>query len=278
MAHAADRRCARIVVEPVTCSVLRSPQPTEPWCWFNQATPQLGDRAGYRVTINPAAWSVSNKPSKPVPTGTPNFNYRTVVPLKSPQLRVTFRKTGTAACQRLDGQGRHIQHLPGIPNPNNVTTPTALISVRGTIFDVDVQDRRHDLITLDNWMRHLRGSGLLLRQNPFRFPGTPGPLHDWGFVLHQADLEDAVSGRRSTNSPAIPALVAALQFSCPAAVRQVTRARIKATPPGRVPVPRPPEPPLHRHLLQTRRTRSFVPVAARKIAARPFYESLVLPA
>jgi ferric-dicitrate binding protein FerR (iron transport regulator) len=33
-----------------------------------------------------------------------------------------------------------IQHLPGVPNPNNVTTPTALISVRGTVFDVDVED------------------------------------------------------------------------------------------------------------------------------------------
>jgi FecR protein len=34
----------------------------------------------------------------------------------------------------------YIQHAPGIPNPNNVTTPTALISVRGTVFTVDVQD------------------------------------------------------------------------------------------------------------------------------------------
>ena len=34
----------------------------------------------------------------------------------------------------------YIQHLPGIPNPNNVITPTALISVRGTVFDVDVED------------------------------------------------------------------------------------------------------------------------------------------
>jgi hypothetical protein len=33
-----------------------------------------------------------------------------------------------------------IQHAPGVPNPNRVTTPTALISVRGTIFDVDVED------------------------------------------------------------------------------------------------------------------------------------------
>jgi hypothetical protein len=33
-----------------------------------------------------------------------------------------------------------IQHLPNVPNPNRVVTPTALISVRGTIFDVDVED------------------------------------------------------------------------------------------------------------------------------------------
>src|SRR5437016_8669276 len=31
----------------------------------------------------------------------------------------------------------YIQHLPGVPNPNNVTTPTALISVRGTVFTVE---------------------------------------------------------------------------------------------------------------------------------------------
>src|SRR5215471_10539131 len=34
----------------------------------------------------------------------------------------------------------YIQHAPGIPNPNNVQTPTALISVRGTVFTVDVED------------------------------------------------------------------------------------------------------------------------------------------
>jgi len=33
-----------------------------------------------------------------------------------------------------------IQHLPGVPNPNNVTSPTAVISVRGTIFEVVVED------------------------------------------------------------------------------------------------------------------------------------------
>lgn len=33
-----------------------------------------------------------------------------------------------------------IQHLGGQPNPNKVRTPTAVISVRGTIFDVTVED------------------------------------------------------------------------------------------------------------------------------------------
>jgi hypothetical protein len=33
-----------------------------------------------------------------------------------------------------------IQHAPGVPNPNQVTSPTAVISVRGTVFDVVVRD------------------------------------------------------------------------------------------------------------------------------------------
>jgi hypothetical protein len=35
----------------------------------------------------------------------------------------------------------YIQHLPGIPNPNNVSSPTAVISVRGTVFEVSVEDQ-----------------------------------------------------------------------------------------------------------------------------------------
>src|SRR6185437_5847251 len=33
-----------------------------------------------------------------------------------------------------------IQHAPGVKNYKNVTTPTAVISVRGTVFDVSVED------------------------------------------------------------------------------------------------------------------------------------------
>jgi hypothetical protein len=35
----------------------------------------------------------------------------------------------------------YIQHLNGIPNPNNVSSPTAVISVRGTVFEVVVEDQ-----------------------------------------------------------------------------------------------------------------------------------------
>jgi hypothetical protein len=34
----------------------------------------------------------------------------------------------------------YIQHLNGLPNYNKVTSPTAVISVRGTVFDVFVED------------------------------------------------------------------------------------------------------------------------------------------
>lgn len=46
-----------------------------------------------------------------------------------------------------------IQHLPGVANPNNVTSPTAVISVRGTIFDVVVEDLEGTtVVSLDEGM------------------------------------------------------------------------------------------------------------------------------
>jgi hypothetical protein len=34
----------------------------------------------------------------------------------------------------------HIEHMGSVPNPNRVLTPTAVISVRGTTFDITVDD------------------------------------------------------------------------------------------------------------------------------------------
>jgi hypothetical protein len=61
-----------------------------------------------------------------------------------PNSRVLFRKNPPNWKDLLDvlvGRVRvHIEHLGNIPNPNRVITPTAVISVRGTTFDISVDD------------------------------------------------------------------------------------------------------------------------------------------
>src|SRR6202167_25660 len=61
-----------------------------------------------------------------------------------PSSNIIFRKNPGSLRDLLDlfiGRVKiHIQRLGGEPNPNRVMTPTAVISVRGTIFDVSVND------------------------------------------------------------------------------------------------------------------------------------------
>lgn len=61
-----------------------------------------------------------------------------------PNSRVVFRKNAPNWRDLLDvlvGRVKvHIEHLGGQPNPNRILTPTAVISVRGTIFDISVED------------------------------------------------------------------------------------------------------------------------------------------
>ena len=61
-----------------------------------------------------------------------------------PKSQVIFREQPTDWEHLLNIMIGHvkvwIQHAPGVPNPKNVTTPTAVISVRGTVFDVNVED------------------------------------------------------------------------------------------------------------------------------------------
>jgi hypothetical protein len=61
-----------------------------------------------------------------------------------PNARVVFRKNPPNWKDLLDvlvGRVRiHIEHFGSVPNPNRVLTPTAVISVRGTTFDVSVSD------------------------------------------------------------------------------------------------------------------------------------------
>jgi hypothetical protein len=70
-----------------------------------------------------------------------------------PNSRATFRNTGGGWSDLLElwiGRVKvHIQKLGGRPNPNRVTTPTAVISVRGTIFDVTVEEPDETLVLVE---------------------------------------------------------------------------------------------------------------------------------
>jgi len=61
-----------------------------------------------------------------------------------PNSRVVFRKNPPNWKDFLDvlvGRVRvHIEHFGNVPNPNRVLTPNAVISVRGTTFDISVDD------------------------------------------------------------------------------------------------------------------------------------------
>jgi hypothetical protein len=67
--------------------------------------------------------------------------------------RATFRASSGGVTDLLDlwiGRVKvHIQKLGGRPNPNRVTTPTAVISVRGTIFDVTVEEEDVTLVLVE---------------------------------------------------------------------------------------------------------------------------------
>jgi Uncharacterized protein conserved in bacteria len=70
-----------------------------------------------------------------------------------PNSRVTFRNNPSNWKDLLDvWLGRvkvHIEKLGGQPNHNRVTTPTAIISVRGTVFDVSVEDGESTLVSVE---------------------------------------------------------------------------------------------------------------------------------
>ena len=135
---------------------------------------QLGDRAGYRATIAPCGIVKQQQVIRTGPDGYAKFQVSDGSTFEVfPNSEVTFRKTygiGDLLNVWLGKVKVYIQHLNGVPNPNNVTTPTALISVRGTIFDVDVQDLDGTtFVTLDEGLvdvRHLQVASRVVRLNP----------------------------------------------------------------------------------------------------------------
>jgi hypothetical protein len=169
---------------------------------------QLGDRAGYRATIAPCGIVKQQQVIRTGPDGYAKFQVSDGSTFEVfPNSEVTFRKTYGIGDLLNVWMGKvkvYIQHLNGLPNPNNVTTPTALISVRGTIFDVDVQDLDGTtFVTLDEGLvdvRHLQVASRVVRLNPGEsvqvLPNTPLAAlpHDKGNVLRHVlvALEDAV--------------------------------------------------------------------------------------
>jgi hypothetical protein len=70
-----------------------------------------------------------------------------------PNSRVIFRANPSNLRDLIDvflGRVKvHIQNLGGQPNNNNVRTPTAVISVRGTVFDVSVEGEEMTLVAVE---------------------------------------------------------------------------------------------------------------------------------
>jgi hypothetical protein len=66
-----------------------------------------------------------------------------------------------------------IEHTGGLPNNNKVRTPSAVISVRGTIFDVEVEDEDGTTMVLDEEgqveVRHLLRAGNAIVLNPMEY-------------------------------------------------------------------------------------------------------------
>ncbi len=70
-----------------------------------------------------------------------------------PGSRATFRSNQGNLRELLDlwiGRVKvHVEKLNGKPNPNRIQTPTAVISVRGTTFDVNVEEEDQTLVLVE---------------------------------------------------------------------------------------------------------------------------------
>lgn len=161
-----------------------------------------------------------------------------------PNSHVVFRKNVPNWRDLIDvllGQVRvHIQKLGNIPNPNRVITPTAVISVRGTTFDVIVDDEGEStLVQVEE--------GLVQVQHAL-LPRGEGKLLSDGQelrVFKQSPLESKVIDKGSMVERAFRAMVDAVNTA-------VIRVRVPGKIPGtgtgvgvgdKGPPPPPPPPP-----------------------------------
>src|ERR1035441_10558150 len=186
-----------------------APQPTDAWVVVQSGdVSMMKDTSGYRKPLVPCSFVSQQQVIKTGPDGYAKFQVSDGSTFEVfPNSEVTFRKTYGIGDLLNVWMGKvkvYIQHLNGLPNPNNVTTPTALISVRGTIFDVDVQDLEGTtFVTLDEGLvdvRHLQVASRVVRLNPGEsiqvLPNLPLAAlpRDKGVVARQIlrALQDAV--------------------------------------------------------------------------------------
>ena len=128
-----DGGAARVMTVEGQVSVLRG---AEPWALFPDET------------VNPGETIVSGDDGfaeLQVSDGSMFFVF--------PNSHVVFRKNPGSLRDLLDiflGRVKiHIQKLGGRPNHNRIFTPTAVISVRGTTFDVQVDENETTLLLVD---------------------------------------------------------------------------------------------------------------------------------
>jgi hypothetical protein len=177
-----------------------APRSTDAWVLERSGDVSMTkDASGYRTALTQCSTVAQQQVIKTGVDGYAKFQVSDGSTFEVfPNSEVTFRKTYGIGDLLNVWMGKvkvYIQHLPGIPNPNNVTTPTALISVRGTVFDVEVQDLDGTtFVTLDEGIvdvRHLRVSSGVVRLNPGEsiqvLPNSPlVPLaRDRGFILRK---------------------------------------------------------------------------------------------
>ncbi len=117
-----------------------------------EAAKVLSVQGNVSVVRDTQAWAVmpgmTLQPRQEVITGADGYALLQVVDGSQfevfPNSRFVFRQNAGSLRELLDlwiGRVKvHIQKMNGQPNPNRVRTPTAVISVRGTIFDVTVED------------------------------------------------------------------------------------------------------------------------------------------
>ncbi len=127
-----------------------------------------------------------------------------------PNSRVVFRSNPGNWRDLLDlVVGRikvHIEKLNGQPNHNRVHTPTAIISVRGTIFDITVEDSDTTLVLVEE--------GQVAVEHRF-LPSAPKLLNpgEWLKVYRNEPLAQKSLDRGSVISGAFRAIVDALYTS-----------------------------------------------------------------